>query len=122
VFTVNSALVSFASFSGATGSASASVTVTDGPFGDGATLSPAGPSMYTSYYNGVPGVGTTFASLLSSPVTAAGFSTASANEDYNGGGFWPIAGSVIAVRRTPSFGRSSRSNGSGGIRFASKNS
>lgn len=105
VFTVSSALVSFSSFSGATGSASASVTVTD-LNSDGASLAPNGPSMYTSYYNGIPGVGTPFAGLLGSTVNAAPFSTNGASQDYNGGGFWPIAGSISNISSQWTFGLS----------------
>ena len=103
VFTVSSALVSFSTFGGVTGSASAAVTITDFN-GDGATLAPNGPSMYTSYYNGIPGVGTTFAGLLSGDVVAPQFGSNNAFEDHNGGGFWPIAGSISNISSQWTFG------------------
>ncbi len=98
VFTITSALVSFATFGGASGSASAAVTITDfNGNAAGAAIGPSGSSIYTSYFNGIPGVGTTFADLLTNTVTAPPFGSNSANEDFNGGGFWPIAGSVSNI-------------------------
>jgi MYXO-CTERM domain-containing protein len=95
VFTVTSPLLSFASIASAEGRASGGVTATDTD-GDGATMMPVGsPGLYTSRYNGfVPG-GTLFADLIAGPVTAAAFSSNTANDSSPGGGlFSPIAGAV----------------------------
>ncbi len=93
-FTISSPLLSFPTMTGAQGAASAAVTVTD-LGGDGAVLTPMGSGAYRAGYNGLIPGGTQFASLLASPVVAAPFSTANANQDFPGGGaFVPIAGTV----------------------------
>lgn len=99
VFEVSSATTS-AGYVSAFGRASAGVSVTD-TLGDGATLAPDGSSVYTAYYNGLPG--SAFAGLLNSSISAGAFSTATANADFpGGGGFAPIAGAVndISARWT----------------------
>jgi hypothetical protein len=69
------------------------VSVTD-TNGDGATLAANGAGMYRSQYNGVFPTGTDFATLLASPVSAAGFSTVTSSEDFMGGAFVPIGTTV----------------------------
>lgn len=94
-FTVNSPLLSFATINNAAARASAGITVTDTD-GNGATAAAANqPAMYLSQYNGfVPG-GTLFADLISGPIVAAAFDSASANASSPGGGlFTPIANPV----------------------------
>lgn len=94
-FTINSPLLSFGTIDNAVGRASAGVTVTDTD-GDGATVAAAGqPALYLSQYNGfVPG-GTLFADLISGPVMAAAFDSATANASSPGGGnFSPIGDPV----------------------------
>jgi uncharacterized protein (TIGR03382 family) len=70
-FTFSSALLSFAPISGATGNASAGVTVTDGN-GGGATFLGAYPGnfAYRAQYNGLVPAGTDFGYLISGPVAA----------------------------------------------------
>lgn len=94
-FTINSPLLSFGTIDNAVGRATAGVTVTDTD-GDGATLTAAGqPALYLAQYNGaVPG-GTLFADLISGPVVAMAFDSASANASSPGGGdFAPIGDPV----------------------------
>lgn len=96
-FTIASPLLSFPAMGSALGTASAGVSVTD-LFGDGATLTPTGGGAYNAQYNGLVPGGTSFATLLSTPLVAGAFSTVTASEDFpGGGGFVPIAGSVADI-------------------------
>ncbi|GAB4385318.1 MAG: hypothetical protein Kow0022_10760 [Phycisphaerales bacterium] len=100
VFSVTSGTAA-AGYLSAMGQASAGVSVTD-TLGDGATLSPDGTSVYTAYYNGLPG--TQFAGLLNSAITAGAFSTATANAQFPGGGsFAPIVGPVNDISASWTF-------------------
>ena len=97
IFSINSSLNTFATINSAIGSASAAVTVTDTNF-DGATLASSGDrgQGWSAYYNGgSPASGSVFADLLGSNVVAAPLSTQSASENYLGGGFHPVGGSVF---------------------------
>jgi len=97
IYSINSALNTFASINSAIGSASAAVTVTDTNF-DGATLAVSGDrgQGYSAYFNGgSPGNGSVFADLLSSNIIAAPLSSASVSEDYLGGGYHPVGGNVF---------------------------
>ncbi|HZW09425.1 MAG TPA: hypothetical protein VFF69_05930 [Phycisphaerales bacterium] len=94
VFTVSSGLLSFPTINGAVGAASAGVTVTD-VNGDGATLAPDGSEIYRAHYNGqIPG-GTLFTTLLESPVSAGAFQSASATDEYPGGGNFVAIGDPV---------------------------
>ncbi len=96
-FTIASPLLSFPTMTGAVGAASAAVSVTD-LFGDGATLTPSGGGAYSAEYNGLVPTGTNFATLLDSAVTAGAFSTATASDEFPGGGlFAPIAGNISDI-------------------------
>lgn len=101
VFTVNSALVSFAQINNPVGVASAAVSVTD-LSGNGATFTPngLGGQAYTAFYN-APG-NTEFAQLLNSPLTTLPFSTNSYSQDFPIAGTLPIVGGVedISARWT----------------------
>lgn len=94
IFTVNSGLLSFPQISAPVGAASAGVTVTD-LNGNGATLTPDGNSIYTSHYNGEYPAGTLFADLLGSQVSAGAFQTASASDEYPGGGSYASIGEPV---------------------------
>ncbi|MDX9911909.1 MAG: PEP-CTERM sorting domain-containing protein [Phycisphaerales bacterium] len=100
VFTVNSALVSFAQLNNPVGVASAAVSVTD-LSGNGATYTPngLGGQAYTAFYNTST---SEFAQLLSSPLTTLPFSTNSYSQDFPIAGTQGIAGSVddISARWT----------------------
>jgi uncharacterized protein (TIGR03382 family) len=96
-FTITSPVLSFSAISGAVGSASAAVSVTD-LLGDGATLTPGGAGAYRAQYNGALPGGTNFATLVNAPVVAGAFSTTTFSQDFpGGGGFVPIAGSVADI-------------------------
>jgi hypothetical protein len=82
VFSVDSAVLSFAAISNSAGRASAAVSVTD-LNGDGATYTPQGAGAYGSFYNGA----NNFQNLIGAPVVAAALSTATTNEAFPGVGF-----------------------------------
>lgn len=90
-FTISSPLLMFPTIAEAEGRASAGVSVTD-TNGDGATLSPhMQPGLYMAHYNGLAPTGTLFSDLLTNPVVAGAFDTASASDSSPGGGaFSPI--------------------------------
>ena len=91
VFSVDSAVLSFAALSQSAGRASAAVTVTD-LNGGGATYTPQGAGAYGSYYNG----GTNFQNLIGSPIVAADFSTAASfNETFPAVGFSRTSGPAL---------------------------
>lgn len=96
-FTITAPVLSFPTLTGAIGTASAAVSVTD-LLGDGATLTPTGAGAYAANYNGgFPG-GTNFATLLNSPVVAAPFSTTTVSQDFpGGGGFVPVGGAISDI-------------------------
>jgi hypothetical protein len=90
-FSVTSGLLSFPQIASPVGMASAGVTVTD-INGNGATLSPDGPGLYASQYNGDYPGGTLFADLLGAPVLAGPFQTGSASDEFPGGGSFSAIG------------------------------
>lgn len=92
VFSVDSAVLSFAALSNSAGRASAAVTVTD-LNGGGATYTPQGAGAYGSYYNG----GTNFQNLIGSPIVAADFSTAASNETFPAVGFSSIGPALTDI-------------------------
>lgn len=94
-FVISSPLLSFPVLDPAQGRATAGVSVTD-TNGDGASLSLNGqPGLYTSRYNGLVPGGSLFADLLTGPVTAAAFDSATDSDSFPGGGnYAPIAGPV----------------------------
>ncbi|RMH11261.1 MAG: hypothetical protein D6695_09555, partial [Planctomycetota bacterium] len=93
VFDVASGNVA-AALASAMGAASAGFSVTD-TLGDGATLAPDGDAIYTASYNNES---STFAQLLTSPVSAGAFSTASAFAEFpGGGGYAPLTGAVTDI-------------------------
>ena len=115
VFTISSALVSFATLNGAIGQASAAITATDLD-GDGVIIAPGTPEgMYVSQFNGqVPG-GTTFRNFFTSPVSdPTPFSTTSFSSDYpGGGGFVNMPGAVSDISSRFSFTLSANDIASG---------
>lgn len=94
IFSVESGLLSFPEIQGAMGAASAGVTVTD-VNGNGATLSPDGPSMYLAHYNGEIPNGTLFTPLLTNPLSAGAFQSNATSEEYPGGGNYAAIGDPV---------------------------
>lgn len=92
VFTVNSAVLSFAPLANAVGRATAEVNVTD-ITGDGATLTPWGSGAYRSRYNG----GTTFQNLIGAPIVAAPFSSANSNQAFPAVGYHNIGTTLTDI-------------------------
>jgi hypothetical protein len=94
-FTISSPLLSFPTLDPAVGRASAGVSVTDTD-GNGATMSPdMQPGLYTAQYNGLVPTGTLFADLLTGPVAAGAFDSATDSDSSPGGGaFAPIGNPV----------------------------
>lgn len=115
VFTITSAMVSFAAMGSAAGQVSAGITATDLE-GDGVYLAPGNQDgMYVSNYNGfVPG-GTIFQSLFSSPISQpTPFDSISISSDFPGGGaFVPIPGTVSNISARFSFSLSPNDIASG---------
>jgi len=92
VFSVDSAVLSFAAISNAQGRASAAVTVTD-INGGGATYTPMGAGAYGAYYNG----SNLFQNLIGT-VTADPFSTGDSNEAFPAVGFTGIGASLTDIQ------------------------
>jgi len=96
-FTITSALLSFPTLDPASGSVSAGITVTDNN-GNGATLSGlhAGGAAYLAQYNGLVPGGTTFASLLTSPIMTTANGTTAATGEFPGGGAFSAIGVPVS--------------------------
>jgi hypothetical protein len=96
-FTINSALLGFATIASAQGRSSASVNATD-LTGDGVTLAPIGGSTYSSFYNGFLNAGTTFVNLLPlgafSPIPG---DTATASQNFPLVGMVPIGPPITDI-------------------------
>lgn len=116
VFTIDSALLSFPAFGSAEGRARAGVDVSD-LNGNGVTLTGgfAGGKAYRSAYNGPVGAGTTFATLIDTPVAGGPFSGSGADEEFPGPppAFSPIAGLVSDMHAQYSFTLSARDAAAG---------
>lgn len=95
IFQVGSGLLSFPTINNPQGIASAAVTVTD-VNGNGATLAPDGPSLYSSRYNGDFPAGTLFANLLGNNVSSGAFQSAHASDEFPGGGNYANIGTPIS--------------------------
>lgn len=118
IFQVGSGLLSFPTINSAVGIASSAVTLTD-VNGNGATLSPDGPSIYTSRYNGdFPG-GTLFANLLGNGLSAGAFQSAHASDEFPGGGnYASINDPVVSMSTAWTFTLSAFDQASGTSTFA----
>jgi len=92
VFSVNSAMLSFAALPNAIGRATAAVVVTD-LNGDGATFTPTGAGAYSSFYNGSNG----FQDLIGNVVTAAPHSTGTSDETFPTTGFANIGTTLTDI-------------------------
>jgi len=98
VFSVDSAVLSFAALSNSQGRATAAVTVSD-LTGDGATFTPMGPGAYGSFYNG----GTGFQDLITSPITAAAGSSATSDDVFPAVGFANIGTTLTDIESSWDF-------------------
>ncbi|GAB5496180.1 MAG: hypothetical protein Phyf2KO_12600 [Phycisphaerales bacterium] len=94
VFSVDSAVLSFAPLGSTIGRATAAVSVTD-LNGDGASFTPVGGGAYGAFYNGG---GTLFQELISSTVTADPFSTATANDVFPAVGYQSIGTTLTDIQ------------------------
>lgn len=92
VFTVNSALLSFAPLADSVGRATAEVNVTD-ITGDGATLTPLGSGAYRSFYNG----GTSFQNLIDTPIVALAHDSNSSSQSFPLAGFHNIGTTLTDI-------------------------
>lgn len=93
VFTVNSAVLSFAPLANAVGRATAAVSVSD-LTGDGATFTPWGGGAHRSYYNGG---GNTFQELIASPIVAGSLSSASSSDTFPAVGYQSIGTTLTDI-------------------------
>jgi len=117
-FTISSGLLSFPGFGGATGVASAGLTVTDAGQDDGAVATGnggSGNSAYQANYNGLAPAGTIFAQFIPSVVVAnpGGTNTGLGST----GGFLPIPGTVSSMSAQYSFLLSANDSASGTSNF-----
>lgn len=105
-FTIASSLLAFPAITGASGAASAGISVTDFN-GNGATLTGIGATggSYLAQYNGFAGTlsGTTFAEVIPGILAAGAFSTNTVNSNVPGVGFSPIPGTVSDMSALISF-------------------
>lgn len=98
-FTITSALLSFTGIDGAVGRASTQLNVNDAANFDGATLTGLHPGgkVFRTQYNGLVPAGSDFVSLVSG-LSADPFLTNDISEEFPvGGGFAPIAGTVVSM-------------------------
>ncbi len=93
VFTIDSAVLSFAPLANSVGRATAGVSVTD-LTGDGATFTPWAGGAYRSYYNGG---GTNFQNLIQSPIVAAANSSASTSDTFPAVGYQNIGTTLTDI-------------------------
>ena len=93
VFTVNSAVLSFAPLANSVGRATAAVSVTD-LTGDGATFTPWAGGAYRSYYNGGAN---NFQNLVDSPIVAGPFSSASSSDTFPAIGYQNIGTTLTDI-------------------------
>ena len=93
VFTIDSAVLSFAPLANSIGRATAGVSVTD-LTGDGATFTPWAGGAYRSYYNGG---GTNFQNLIQSPIVAAANSSASTSDTFPAVGYQNIGTTLTDI-------------------------
>ncbi|PHQ80437.1 MAG: hypothetical protein COB69_06005 [Phycisphaera sp.] len=98
VFSVDSAVLSFAALSNSLGRATAAVTLTD-LNGDGATYTPAAVGAYSAFYN----TGTNFQDLITSPVTAAANSTTITDDVFPATGFANIGTTLTDIEASWNF-------------------
>lgn len=117
-FTISSGLLSFAGISGATGVASAGLTVTDAGQDDGALATGnggSGGSAYQANYNGLAPAGTLFAEFI--PSVAVSTPGGSNSGSGSTGGFIAIPGTVSSMSAQYSFLLSADDSASGTSNF-----
>ncbi len=113
VFTIDSAVLSFAPLANAIGRSTAAVSVTD-LTGDGATFTPQGPGAHRSYYNGGSG---NFQNLIGAPIVAPAFGSAGASDTFPAVGFQNIGTTLTDIETEWSFTLSAGDLASGTSEF-----
>ncbi|HED53142.1 MAG TPA: hypothetical protein ENJ00_02950 [Phycisphaerales bacterium] len=112
VFSVNSAVLSFAALPNAIGRATAAVSVTD-LNGDGATFTPTGAGAYSSFYNGA----TPFQDLIGNVITAPAFGSNADSAVFPNAGYANIGATLTDISSTWNFTLSAGDLASGTSEF-----